>query len=122
MPEAVSENLSKNEQERLQRLRDVRRRRVKKILIWLAVLTLLAAAFYGIVFWSKTSAENKPGEVIAELGRDHIPVGALRPEYNSNPPTSGSHYAVPADWGAYDSEVPDEQLVHNLEHGGIGIS
>lgn len=55
-------------------------------------------------------------------GRDHIEVGASHPEYNSNPPTSGPHYAEPADWGAYQKELPDEQLIHNLEHGGIWIS
>ena len=24
-------------------------------------------------------------------------------------------------WGVHDVEIPDEYLVHNLEHGGIGI-
>ena len=55
-------------------------------------------------------------------GQTHIPIGQSHPPYNSNPPTSGWHYDTPADWGIYDAVLPDETLVHNLEHGGIWIS
>jgi hypothetical protein len=55
-------------------------------------------------------------------GYDHIPVGASHPPYNSNPPTSGWHYAEWARWGVYREAIPDGHLVHNLEHGGIWIS
>ncbi|WP_156815573.1 DUF3105 domain-containing protein [Pseudanabaena sp. PCC 6802] len=63
-----------------------------------------------------------PGTIFPNLGQQHILEGQ-RVTYNSNPPTSGSHYATPASWGIYIKEPPvDEQLVHNLEHGGIIIS
>jgi hypothetical protein len=68
----------------------------------------------------KTSTQA--GQVFENLGSEHIEVGASHKPYNSNPPTSGPHYVQPADWGIYDKELPDEQLVHNLEHGGIWIS
>lgn len=61
------------------------------------------------------------GEVIPILGRTHVPEGT-KVNYNSNPPTSGDHWPQPAEWGIYLSPLPDEQLVHNLEHGGIWIS
>lgn len=54
-------------------------------------------------------------------GANHITDGA-RAVYNTNPPTSGPHYAQPANWGFYDEPIPDERLVHNIEHGGIWIS
>jgi hypothetical protein len=42
------------------------------------------------------------------------------PRYRvSQPPTSGLHYPVWADWGIYDRPVPFKFQVHNLEHGGI---
>ena len=41
--------------------------------------------------------------------------------WNTNPPTSGPHYQIPAVWGAYTEPVNMAQLVHNLEHGGIYI-
>lgn len=62
------------------------------------------------------------GEGIPVLGRDHVPEGTKVIGYNSNPPTSGNHWPTPAYWGFYNTPLPDEQLVHNLEHGGIWIS
>jgi hypothetical protein len=56
------------------------------------------------------------------LGQEHIPVGSPRPNYNSNPPTSGPHYASPLRAGVYPQQPPDENLVHNLEHGHIWLS
>ena len=41
--------------------------------------------------------------------------------WNTNPPTSGPHYEIPAVYGAYTTPVNMAQLVHNLEHGGIYI-
>jgi hypothetical protein len=43
------------------------------------------------------------------------------PLWNTNPPTSGPHYEIPAVWGAYTEPLNMAQLVHNLEHGGIYI-
>lgn len=62
-----------------------------------------------------------PGEHFPDLGQKHVEVGT-RITYNSNPPTSGSHYPFPAPWGIYKQAPVDEFLVHNLEHGGIVIS
>ena len=39
--------------------------------------------------------------------------------YATTPATSGTHAGRWADWGAYDTPVPDQYLVHNLEHGGV---
>lgn len=63
---------------------------------------------------------NPPGEQLPDEGREHVPEGQ-RVEYNSNPPTSGPHYATWATWGIYAEAPEDEKLVHNLEHGGIVI-
>ena len=64
-----------------------------------------------------------PIETYPDMGTAHIRPGQSHKPYNSNPPTSGPHYAVPADTGFYeDSTTMDpEQLVHNLEHGQIVI-
>lgn len=55
-------------------------------------------------------------------GQEHINDGETA-QYNSNPPTSGPHYGVPAEPGFYepDSGIEPERLVHNLEHGQIVI-
>lgn len=41
--------------------------------------------------------------------------------WNTDPPTSGAHYDVPAVYGVYDEPVNQAQLVHNLEHGAIAV-
>ena len=63
-----------------------------------------------------------PGEFFPAQNREHIANGAPHPAYNSNPPTGGWHYAAAAQTGIYDQVIPDETLVHNLEHGHIWIA
>jgi hypothetical protein len=62
-----------------------------------------------------------PVQTFPEQGRDHIQRGQPHPDYSSNPPTSGWHWDTPQDWGIYTNQQFQEQLVHNLEHGGIVI-
>ena len=50
---------------------------------------------------------------------NHILVGSPRPEYGTNLPTSGPHYDTPAPWAVYNTQLQDETLVHNMEHGGV---
>ena len=54
---------------------------------------------------------------------DHsdVPTLTTKPEWNSNPPTSGPHYVEWAVWDFYDEEVPLVRSVHNLEHGGVRV-
>ena len=66
-----------------------------------------------------------PGEIkVPEMdSRRHLdsPDETHEP-YNSTPATSGPHYPIWwQEWGVVDQELPDELLVHNLEHGGIVI-
>ena len=117
-----SQTLSKAEQERQVRMAGVKKRRFKKFVMWLLVLLGIAAGIYGLIYFVKQAEKSKPGQEIPAMGANHIAVGAEHEPYNSNPPTSGPHYAQPANWGIYDEPLPDEKLVHNLEHGGIWIS
>ncbi len=57
---------------------------------------------------------------VDDEGRDHVPQGTPI-TYDHTPPSSGPHYAVPAAYGVYSSEVPVGAWVHNLEHGGIVV-
>ena len=42
--------------------------------------------------------------------------------YNSFPPTSGDHWSAAQSCGFYEDPIPDERVVHNLEHSNIVIS
>ena len=69
-------------------------------------------------------APTGPGERFPDQGRDHVRSGGGSTAYNSVPATSGWHYGhpfAPADWGVDEEVLADEVLVHNLEHGGIGV-
>ena len=61
------------------------------------------------------------GTSVPSIGAAHIPVGNFA-TYNTSPPTSGSHWAAPAECGIYDEELSDERVVHNMEHGHVVIS
>ena len=94
----------------------------KRIIKWVVVVAAIITLGYGWVFLARQGEQSRRGVEFAIQGRQHIAVGAALPSYNSNPPTSGWHYAEPASWGMYQTELPDEQVIHNLEHGGIWIS
>ncbi|MBI2635247.1 MAG: DUF3105 domain-containing protein [Parcubacteria group bacterium] len=96
----------------------------KKLFIWLIVALVIG----GGVYWFAKRGQEKIAErktyavQIPDQGRAHINVGASHPAYNSNPPTSGSHYEEWKTKGVYKEQQPDEGLIHNLEHGYIWIS
>lgn len=98
--------------------------KIKLTIIYLVVFVVVL----GLGFWLyKTSqpktAKDLPGQTFESQGQEHIDQGSTEhPAYSSNPPTSGSHWPQPAEWGVYKIRQPDEQLIHNLEHGGIWIS
>jgi len=86
------------------------------LLAWSGGLGQQAATVMG------RKVEAPPGERVREVGNPHIPVGTKGTGYTSNPPTSGEHYGSEAKWDVYTQPVPDELVIHNLEHGGIWIS
>ncbi len=42
--------------------------------------------------------------------------------YGTNPPSSGDHWKIWAEFRAHDAPVPREMYVHNLEHGAVVMS
>lgn len=61
------------------------------------------------------------GTQVPLLSRNHVAEGESV-VYNSAPPTSGDHWPTPATCGFYDGGLPDERVVHNMEHGNIVVS
>lgn len=88
---------------------------------WLTILVLVVVTGALLVWLFKESSKPLPGEGVGDLGRDHVEAGK-EVSYNSNPPTSGPHYA---DWirsGVYKEPRDDRYLVHSLEHGYVIMS
>ena len=55
--------------------------------------------------------------------REHFPdtisISAVNPDGYTVPPTSGRHWNGWVSCGFYTDPVPDERIVHNMEHGNI---
>jgi hypothetical protein len=58
---------------------------------------------------------------VKATSRQHIFSLKKRVKYSTNPPTSGTHYVIPAQDGIYGQAPQDEQLVHAQEHGRVII-
>jgi len=55
-------------------------------------------------------------EHLSSSSRDHVSGGI---DYPDPPPAGGDHDPCWTTWGVHTEEVPDENWVHNLEHGGV---
>jgi hypothetical protein len=86
------------------------------ILVALGVAGLLLLIY---AIWDSQRPAPSLGEAFPIASREHIGIDQQATDYNSDPPTSGQHYDLPATPGFYDVAPPDEQLVHNLEHGYV---
>lgn len=110
----------KKEQQQLQHERVLHNQRWGNISKWTIALLVTAAVVGGIAYATRQYNENLPGTAFTNQGREHIALDADHPEYNSNPPTSGSHYSEwEKNWGIHTNYVEEGYQVHNLEHGGI---
>ncbi|MBI2587818.1 DUF3105 domain-containing protein [Candidatus Azambacteria bacterium] len=98
-----------------------RKKRSKKYFLGFIFLLIAAGVVYQIGR-SNFFSNEELGQTYPDQGREHIAIGAAHQVYNSNPPSSGWHHGQPANWGVYKEELPDEQLIHNLEHGGVWVS
>ena len=105
-----------------QRFEEALQREKRKKFLWIGGSVAGVVALVGLIgYYATRPQEPLPGISYPNQGQDHVPLDH-QDTYNSNPPTSGPHYASPANWGVYDYEVPDKIFIHNLEHGGIWIS
>ena len=71
--------------------------------------------------WKENQPIPRTGVDVPIQSQEHIEISQPHAPYNSDPPTSGPHYVTPAEAGFYNEAPPDEQVVHNLEHGYVII-
>lgn len=95
-------------------------------LILIAIVGAMVAIFVAGGGGNKSSTSKGDVALIGDKhdnqGQKHIQNGDKHEAYNSNIPSSGPHYISPTPWGIKDSEIVDEMLVHNEEHGGVIIA
>ncbi len=97
-----------------------------KIIAGVVLVTLVIIVGFSLLADKKGSKErervSKPpiGEEIMTPGSNHVPDGTTV-EYNSNPPTSGPMWGGLAGPGIKSEPVPDELVVHSMEHGAAVV-
>jgi len=86
-------------------------------------ITLLVGLIALVVYLNIRNQQPAGEEqVLASLGNTHIEEGDISPiQYNSTPPSSGPHYGRMAPFGLNHTPVRYEQILHNLEDGGVAI-
>jgi hypothetical protein len=101
--------------------------------LWIALgaaLVVLALIGGGIAFAMSRGGDDEaaggPNDVcklqdFEGQGQGHVEKLKKGFSYNSFPPTSGPHYPEPLIFGEYTEPLEQIRLVHNLEHGGVGV-
>ena len=103
-------------------LRELAAKRRRNANLWViggaAFLVLVVA---GVIYLNIKGAQPVGGEEsVATMGNTHIAQGSQSPiQYNTTPPTSGPHYPGLASWGVNRQIQRYEQVIHNLEDGGV---
>lgn len=131
----MSKKLEQKQARRLEQERrkaEHRKEALRRNMITIVVAILVAGLVVFAITNEKQKKKDPVGVASGEAGCEepqtfeaqegqHIEEGSAHDPYNSNPPTSGPHYATPADTGFYPAPLETEQVVHNLEHGQIVI-
>lgn len=102
------------------------RRRRRHQIVRIAVTTILAGALVWFVVWRRVPSPRPmsiDGHTVRlfdeSFGVGVHPTG--RVDYDTAPPVHGPHAAQPAACGVHSTEVSNEEQVHSLEHGAVGI-
>lgn len=108
----------------VQQLRKRERRRHRRSLALLVVLPLVVAlglaAGAAVVVHGEGAPTSAPNGVQSfTQQRDHVQ-GAVA--YRQTPPAGGKHSATWLNCGIYTQPVPNENAVHDLEHGAVWIT
>jgi hypothetical protein len=99
------------------RQRAQRRRRLTLGGAILAAVALLVALGF---FLTQSFSQPSLGRAVPDEGREHVTQGTPL-EFSSNPPASGTHYAVWTRPGVYQEAQPEGNWVHSLEHGYVVV-
>jgi Protein of unknown function (DUF3105) len=96
-----------------------RRRRLVRgaLFIALALVPILAYALFRPT--APTEIEGHAIRAFSSAGENQHQEGDL--DYESDPPVSGVHSIRPAPCGTHAEPILDENQVHTLEHGAVGI-
>lgn len=114
----------KEEKKEKERREAGQKRIMRNIRNWGIAIVIISGIVYGFSVFIQNAAPKGDdfSRAIPLLPAAHIPVDSPLPEYTSNPPSSGPHYAQTAHSGFRTEVIPDQNVIHNLEHGDVWIA
>jgi hypothetical protein len=83
----------------------------------IGLIALMSGYFAGHDPAGVTGSVSGPGQAFRDQGHAVLPPGTARPRYDSSPPTSGPHLAVPVQRDG--SALSDDQLLQALQTGNV---
>lgn len=122
--------LEKVEAFKKQQARERRNRRIITVSSIVGAVAVLALIVTVVVVNSKPPVDPDTIEIAGlktfpglagSVHVDPTPVDYLA-DYGMNPPAGGAHFATWLNCGIYDVPVPNENAVHDLEHGAVWIT
>jgi hypothetical protein len=90
---------------------------VASLALSFGLIALLSGFFAGRDQAGVSITQTGPGSAFPDLGAAHLKPGDKRPEYDSDPPTSGAH--IPEPVTRDEAELNDDQLLSALEAGNV---
>ncbi|MGH2808302.1 MAG: DUF3105 domain-containing protein [Actinomycetota bacterium] len=122
------ERIEQKRRERERAALAARRRHAReRVVRWIVIATVTAALVWffflrGAIPDSIAGHEIEHYQTFAQESRSQqLHVEGEITNYESNPPVSGEHHAMPAACGVYSQPLPEEDYVHTLEHGAVGL-
>ncbi|MBT8212478.1 MAG: DUF3105 domain-containing protein [Acidimicrobiia bacterium] len=96
----------------------------KRVGVWVGSMAVVAGLTAVVVSGVDPAAGGRPEapegtETVAVEDPIHVPGGV---DYPVVPPAGGEHDPTPLACGFYDFVVPDENVVHSLEHGVVWVT
>jgi Protein of unknown function (DUF3105) len=90
---------------------------VASLALSFGLIALLSGFFAGRDQAGVSITRTGPGSAFPDLGAAQLKPGDKRPEYDSNPPTSGAHFPKPVTQD--EAKLDDDQLLQALESGNV---
>jgi hypothetical protein len=112
------------EAKRREREEEARRRRQvaqRRQVVRVTMLLLLGVGVVWFLFLRNVAPSEIDGHPVRTFDASTFSHTNDPVQYETTPPVAGQHAPTPAACGVHDTQIPDENYVHSLEHGAVAV-